>query len=299
MSAASFLRVSAIVLCLVAAGDLGAAERLVFRCPMHPDVRGATRGECTRCRMPLVPVPETPGAYPVRVQLEGASGTAEQPSRLRFQVEDPTDRPVTRFVEVHERPFHAFVISQDLAFFAHLHPSAAGGTLAAEVMLPGEGIYHIVSDFLPDGGAPQLVQRAVATRGFTGDPAAVKTRLPALVPQAATGTTRVSLRLPPGAGLVAGEPQAFRLTLHDTEHDRPVTDLEPFLGAPAHLFAASEDLVDVAHSHPVMAFSTVAGPDVVFEVVFPRPGRYRLWAQYQRHGTPGTVFFDVPVGAAP
>ena len=33
-----------------------------------------------------------------------------------------------------------------------------------------------------------------------------------------------------------------------------------------------------------------------FEVVFPRPGVYRLWLQLQSDGTVNTVHFDVPVG---
>jgi hypothetical protein len=42
---------------------------------------------------------------------------------LEFHVHDPwKDRPVQKFVTVHEKLFHAFVVSQDLTYFNHGHP---------------------------------------------------------------------------------------------------------------------------------------------------------------------------------
>ena len=37
------------------------------------------------------------------------------------------------------------------------------------------------------------------------------------------------------------------------------------------------------------------GPEVEFEVAFPRPQTYRVWVQFQRDGVVNTVHFDVPV----
>ena len=46
------------------------------------------------------------------------------------------------------------------------------------------------------------------------------------------------------------------------------------------------------HEHPFIADG---GPQVEFEVVFPRPGVYRVWVQFQSAGVVNTVHFDVPV----
>jgi hypothetical protein len=61
------------------------------------------------------------------------------------------------------------------------------------------------------------------------------------------------------------------------------------------MLAASEDLIDLIHLHPIRA----EGADVRFDVVFPRVHPYRVWVQFQRKGVVNTVHFDVPVDEAP
>ena len=109
----------------------------------------------------------------------------------------------------------------------------------------------------------------------------------------------VELQLPPGPTLTAGESQAFRLHFRDEKSGVPVTDLEPYLGAPAHLLVVSSDLVDAVHSHPAVEFSSVNGPDVVFEAVFPKPGTYRMWVQFKRQGRVELAAFTVAASAPP
>ena len=43
------------------------------------------------------------------------------------------------------------------------------GTWELEARLPKPGYYNIVSDFLPTGGAPQVIMRSLITADFTGD----------------------------------------------------------------------------------------------------------------------------------
>ena len=58
------------------------------------------------------------------------------------------------------------------------------------------------------------------------------------------------------------------------------------------MLVASEDLIDLIHMHPFLADG---GPQVQFNVIFPRPGMYRIWTQFQRKGEVNTVAFTVPV----
>jgi hypothetical protein len=53
-------------------------------------------------------------------------------------VRDPwKDRPVSQFNVVHERLFHAFVVSQDLTFFEHGHPTlVADGLFQYPITFP-------------------------------------------------------------------------------------------------------------------------------------------------------------------
>ena len=72
----------------------------------------------------------------------------------------------------------------------------------------------------------------------------------------------------------------------------PANGLERYLGAWAHMLAASDDLIDMLHLHP---FFGDGGPVVEFNVIFPRPRPYRVWVQFQRDGVVNTMHFDVPV----
>ena len=74
----------------------------------------------------------------------------------------------------------------------------------------------------------------------------------------------------------------------------PAHGLEPYLGAWGHLLVASADLIDMIHTHPFLASG---GAAMQFNVTFPRPGLYRLWAQFQRNGEVNTAVFTVDVRA--
>ena len=294
--------------CLVISGLTPAAfaqdvkQGAVFVCPMHADVRADVAGRCPRCGMKLV----LAGAlshdrYALEIRTEPKAPRAGQPARLYLQVRDVDKKTVVQdFAEVHERIFHLFVVSDDLAEFDHIHPELGKkGSLEVDLTLRRAGRYQLYADFVPADGTPQLLARTVYTSGHIDDPASNRPRLePDTVPKHAGGSL-VELQLPPGPGLIAGESQAFRLHFRDGKSGVPVTDLEPYLGAPAHLLVVSSDLVDAAHSHPAVQFSSVNGPDVVFEAVFPRPGIYRMWVQFQRQGRVELAAFTVAASIAP
>src|SRR5919108_681661 len=87
-------------------------------------------------------------------------------------------KPVPSLEIVHERPYHLFVISQDMEHFQHIHPEQQPDlTWAIDVTLPKAGYYSVLSDFLPSGGASQLISRPLVTAGYAGDLAADSARL--------------------------------------------------------------------------------------------------------------------------
>jgi hypothetical protein len=96
---------------------------------------------------------------------------------------------------------------------------------------------------------------------------------------------RVSLvTIPEQAG--AGMRTQLRFSLD------PIAGLEKYLGARAHMPAASDDLIDMIYQHPHRVDEQQR---VEFEMVFPRPQVYRVWMQFQRKSVVNTVHFDVPV----
>jgi hypothetical protein len=253
-------------------------------CPMDRDVRATQPGKCPRCGMALVPGIPPFREYPTRLRTNPRLIKPRVETAMRFEVLDPqTRKRVTEFEVVHERLFHLFLVSWDLQFFAHEHPDLqANGEFKFEWKFPAPGMYRVLTDFYPKGGTPQLTTNTlfVAGPGASG-PVSLK---PDLGPQKSENLTATLTMDPP-------QPLAGFKTLMFFDLN-PGEGLEKYLGAWGHMLAASEDLVDMIHNHPFLADG---GARVQFNMIFPRPGVYRVWVQFQRKGVVNTVAFNVPV----
>ena len=273
-------------------------------CPMHPDVRTSRPGSCPRCGMPLVPVdPSSLRDYQLDVRTTPHPPAAGKPFRLRLVVRDPgTGEVVRHFTEVHERRFHLFVVSQDLSHYGHVHPEQQrDGSWALDVTLPRRGFYKLFADFLPDGGTPQVIPRALVTAGFTGDLASSGARLtPDQVSRKRADTMNIELVLP-RAGLVAGRDERLVYRLTEAPSGSPIADIEPYLGAWGHTLIMSEDTLHLVHAHPVESLpqnaGATGGPELTFKALLPAPGRYRVWTQLKRRGELTTVAFTIAVAS--
>ena len=263
-----------------------------FWCPMHPDVRAADAGKCPLCGMTLVPIPPPRvGEYLMDVTISPAFGRSEAP-KVRLTIRDPlTGRPVPAFVTTHERPLHLFIIDRHLDYFRHLHPVRVGAGVfeSREPLPPGE--YVVIADFLPEGGRAQMLQRVIVTPGFRGR---MFPPPPELIPDDAQAKQHdgVQVRLE-ASGLTAGKEATLRFALGDAASGQPITDLEPYLGAPGHMLIVNSDLTEADHAHPEEA--TTPGPSITFQPLMPATGRYKLWLQFQRRGVVSTVPFVVSV----
>ncbi|MBI4887115.1 MAG: hypothetical protein HY824_08480 [Acidobacteria bacterium] len=272
-------------------------------CPMHPDVTSAQEGRCRKCGMTLVaghPFDTRDYALTMRATPGVRSGT---PFQLRFDIRNPSSgAPVRDFAVVHDKRYHLFVVSHDMQVFQHVHPDQQpDGSWTIEATVPKPGAYRLVSDFLPAGGAPQLLARTLVTADFTGDLASQDAHLqPDTVLSRTVGPLTAAVKFEPPQ-LVAGEYGHLEFTLTDAKTKEPVTDLQPYLGAFGHAFVLSEDLRDSVHSHPPEwrdgkeISSGFGGPTVLFEGYMPRPGRYRIWTQFLRRGELTTIPFTFEV----
>jgi len=274
---------------LCALSGAAAAQSGTYWCQMHPDVRGAAGDRCGLCGMVLVPMPGDAGrAYWLDVAEGSRAPVAGRDARLRFVVRDPRDGSAVRsFALLHDRLLHLFIVSHDLEYFAHVHPTIQpDGTFEQAIDLPRAGAYRLIADFAPDGAAPQLLQKTILTAGFTGS---VRPSADPPIDAADKVVDGVRIRLT-APEPIAGREQLLAFELEDAATGAPVEDLQPYLGAPGHLLVVSSDLQTAAHSHPVAEISSAAGPHVVFQFLFPAAGTYRMWVQFQRHGR----VFDAP-----
>ena len=83
-----------------------------------------TPGKCPRCGMTLVANLPEPVEYPVDCGWFRRRSPAKR-TRARDSASPirRTGAPVKHFEIVHEKLFHLFIVSQDLQYFAHVHPS--------------------------------------------------------------------------------------------------------------------------------------------------------------------------------
>lgn len=261
-----------------------------YWCPMHPGVRAPATGKCPLCGMPLVPIPP-PRSGEYRLEAELRPRPDGGASHLRLAVRDPeSDALVASFVDVHERPFHLFVISRDLAQFAHVHPVQAGdgGFELDHELAPG--MYLLIADFLPAGGTSQLVHRMVATPGYRGPLFAAPPPIEPGPSEQIAGGLRIRMT---AAAPAPRRPTPIRFDISDAASGTPVTDLEPFLGAAGHLLIVDGHLTTAIHGHPEEG--ATAGSGVTFAPVLPAYGRYKLWVQVQRRGQVITAPFVIDV----
>ena len=101
-----------------------ALDATAFVCPMHPDFTLDIAGTCPRCGMALVrATPFDVRDYGLEFRTAPALVRAGQTSTWRFDIRHPgTGEEVQSLELVHERPYHLFVISQDMTHFQHIHP---------------------------------------------------------------------------------------------------------------------------------------------------------------------------------
>ncbi|MEQ4300292.1 hypothetical protein ABNF97_02665 [Plantactinospora sp. B6F1] len=232
---------------------------------------------------------ELPGGLLVSDRGYTLTAVPAPAGEFAFRIVGPDGQPVTDYDVAHDKRMHLIVARRDLSGFRHVHPEmSADGTWRIASPLGGPGSWRVFADFTPSGAEALTLGLDVAVAGdFHPRP------LPAPAPTAEVDGYRVRLdgTLAPGR---TGE-----LTLTVSRDGRPVTDLEPYLGAYGHLVALREGDLAYLHVHPDGAPGdgrTPAGPGITFFADVPSAGTYRLYLDFRHGGTVRTAEFTVTAG---
>ena len=259
-----------------------------YVCPMDKDVRSDKPGYCPRCGMKLVLGIPDDVEYPLELTVKPRVFRAGEKVQLKFRVVNPrTGKNIDHYEIVHEKLFHMFLVSDDLQYFVHGHPvPQPDGTFLPDETFPKPGLYRVAGDFYPTGGTPQLIANTVIVPGTPGSE--LKLASPSLKPELGVShcaNMDVELVMDPPQPIAGMKTLLFF-------HVNPGEGLEKYIGAWGHMLVASDDLIDLIHDHPFIADG---GPQVQFNIIFPRARTYKIWVQFQRNGVVNTASFTVPV----
>lgn len=223
------------------------------------------------------------------LDLKTPRAEADRRTDLRFTVvKESSGAPLKAYEKDHGKELHLILASRDLTTYRHLHPvRAADGTWSVPAKLPKAGDYRLFADFRPEHAGEKVTLGAdlAVTGPYTPQ------KLPPATATAAAGDG-YEVRL---SGTPApGEPR--ELTLRVLRDGKPVTDLQPHLGAYGHLVALRAGDLAHLHVHPNGEpgdGSTRPGPAVSFTATAPSAGAYRLFLDFRHEGKVRTAAFTV------
>lgn len=197
---------------------------------------------------------------------------------LALTIIGPDGNQVTGFDVENEKELHLVVVRSDGQYFRHVHPRRdADGVWSVLWRWEAAGSYRVFADFVPSetGEGLTLSTSAQVAGDYT----------PAPPGGPFTETTVDGYDVAVAGDLVAGE--SAELTMTITRDGRPVTGIEPYLGAFGHLVALREGDLAFLHAHPrtqASSSGTTSGPRIAFETTAPTEGRYLLYLDFQVDG---------------
>ncbi|MET9969101.1 hypothetical protein ABZZ80_25010 [Streptomyces sp. NPDC006356] len=227
------------------------------------------------------------------LDLRTQSVTAGRRTDLGFVIRDDDGRAVTAYRREHEKELHLIVASRDLGTYRHLHPTrAADGTWSIPVNLPRAGDYRVFADFTP---AKKDAENLTLGADLAASGTYEAQRLP--TPNTTAEIDGYDVRL--DGGLHPGKESELRLKV--SRDGRPVTNLQPYLGAYGHLVALRSGDLAYLHVHPNGEpgdGTTRPGPEISFTATAPSSGAYRLFLDFKHEGEVHTAAFTVRAGTA-
>jgi len=226
------------------------------------------------------------GHYKARLEFPNGAPNANEETEIQIVTTDRDGNPVSRFKISHEKRIHLIIVNRDLSFFAHIHPEYEGqGIFKVRTTFPDGGKYKWIVDFVTEDDAAVNLGDWVEVNGA---PAGHRKLVPDSERVREVNGREFELSL---SSDLAQSDTLLTYTVRDAHTKKGIDDLEPYLGAAGHVVILSADAEQYLHVHPVDEGAT--GPAAEFKTMFPHPGIYKIWGQFQHKGEVLTVPFVV------
>jgi hypothetical protein len=250
----------------------------------EPEPEASPRAQATRhAGKPEHEQPAAPAGLQVAqdgyaLRITSTAPQVRRPSRVSFQISGPDGRPVREYAPTHEKRMHLIVVRRDLTYYQHAHPVLGpDGTWNAVLTFARAGTYRVFADF-----QPRRLDRRLT---LGADLIVPGNQLPRALPPESrvTGVRGYAIEL--AGTLRPGRPSRLAFTV--TRNGRPVTDLQPYLGASGHLIVLRAGDLAYLHAHPE------PGRALAFDAEAPSAGTYRLFLDFRHQGLVRTAEFTV------
>jgi hypothetical protein len=211
---------------------------------------------------------------------------------VRFRLRRQSDANTLSFMdlkEVHTKKLHLFVNDSTLTDFFHLHPQPAtkDATLFAFSFTPNKtGNYQLWADVTPlsknttQPARQQFVQARLSALNPASNP--IDTTL---VDEATLGSLKAKLSFDPP--LQSDQASIGTVTVTNLA-GQPIRNLEPVLGAFAHVVAYANNGQSILHSHPMgkepKGAADRAGPTLQFHLEPSQSGFVKIFVQIRLDG---------------
>ncbi len=231
--------------------------------------------------------------YNVNVQFDPATPQAGKPTNLSLIVtEQKVGEPIKQFDIIHDKIMHLVIVnSQDLSYFAHIHPrlDEGSGVFTIDHNFAESGRYKMWMDVKPKGGTQILTAFRFNVEGQP-----VHSRASTIAPDQtlvkkilADGQSyQVILNFQP-EDLAPGKDVTLGFEIRDA-NGKPIRNLEPLMAAGGHCVIIDADAREFLHVHPAEEVQDVpswrGGPSISFLANFTKPSLYRAWGQFQHEG---------------
>lgn len=245
---------------------------------------------CSEEKTPVEKAPEVekkkPVFFNVSLSTEPSDLKPKEKAKLVFSIQDAStkDISISDLEIVHEKPMHLIVVSEDLSFFNHIHPLPIGdgSIFEVETEFPNPGKYRFYLDYSPKSVGHRLARLDI---NVTGTP-------PSAVPLVVDKTDfqiveGLKVTIKPEKPFQANDALTLAFLVEDAKTGKPITDIEPYLGAFAHFNIIKDDHSQTLHAHPLVEAKSKderGGPEIGTRTIFPKAGLYKIWTQFQRKG---------------
>ncbi|WP_026573554.1 hypothetical protein [Bacillus sp. UNC438CL73TsuS30] len=197
---------------------------------------------------------------------------------ISILIRDKSNKPIQAFETVHTKKMHLIIVSKDLSYFSHLHPKYKGnGEFNISTAFPAGGDYQLIAEVTPKGGGDNSVEK----HWLHIDGPIPKSK--PLIPDQKLTTMVDGLKITLSFDHLMAEMNSnMTFMIRDAKTNKPIKNLQPYLGALGHAVAIKDDLQEYLHIHPMTTKGN--GPKVTFMTYFPQKGIYKIWGQFQYQG---------------